>query len=478
MTIRTKHLLAAAVVAALLGGCDYDVYEIEMSPRGGAIRRTLTAWHVAQGDKKTNVQKLAEEKLAALAKLYDKRLTGPEESKQAFAGTFGGRTPDDVGGAGYYNRLDSRMGHASIYSERFRGRDDQASVIEEGLKKIDKAVDHLIKWLESELAGEKGFRELRKFLDEDFRRDVKNFFVYAWMGRLPGAQKDKSGRGQELTARVLQYFAERGYFSPEQLPAIARAVIEAFNQDSPEGLLAIVQRFLATKMGVPADKPVPGGLAFLADPNSIEHSMESYARTTDEFKARMRQWEQDKKADPNTAEPNPADVLELPKRDLPILKFDLFGPSRADQLTLKLETGVKPWTTNGTWDKDGKLVEWSAALSSGDKLPVQCYALWAGPNEPFQARHFGKVVLEGHNLTAYCLWRSGLRKDEAKEWEAFVDTLKPGGGLKEKLQAFRFSREAPPDPKARTRKTHARAAIDLIVGQLPPAAKAQPPDGD
>ncbi|MGB2819456.1 MAG: hypothetical protein WBF17_00640, partial [Phycisphaerae bacterium] len=153
-------LLLTAVLAGLLGGCEHDEYEIEVTPRGQEIRREITAWHVGSKDGNTQATGLFDEKLASIAKLYDKRLTRPDEAKQTFVGTFRARTPNDVGGAGFYRRLDSQMGHACAYVERFRGHDEQAGLMEEEMRKVDKSVDLLVKWLESELAGEEGFKKL------------------------------------------------------------------------------------------------------------------------------------------------------------------------------------------------------------------------------------------------------------------------------------------------------------------------------
>ena len=40
-----KQYLLAALIAAMLGGCDFLVYEIELNPRGRNIDHTLTVWN-------------------------------------------------------------------------------------------------------------------------------------------------------------------------------------------------------------------------------------------------------------------------------------------------------------------------------------------------------------------------------------------------------------------------------------------------
>ncbi len=62
-----------------------------------------------------------------------------------------------------------------------------------------------------------------------------------------------------------------------------------------------------------------------------------------------------------------------------------------------------------------------------------------------QTVRFGKVVLDDIELASYCLWYRGLSKDEANEWDGFIDSLKSEGEVVERLQAFRFSRESSKD---------------------------------
>ena len=473
--MRARLSVAAAVLAALLGGCDYDQYEIELTPKGAEIQRKLTVWHVKPQGKGDRVQRVAEGKLAALAKCYGgKPRTEPAEARQVFEGTFGDRTPGDVGGAGHYLRHRSPMGESFVYAERFRGRDDQADVLKEALRQADKAVTFLLKWFESELAGKEGFKKLRAFLDGDFRRDVKNLLAYAWAGRFLGAFELKRDPNQELALRGVHYLAERRYVSPRRLPAIARALTEATSQDAPGRLLSILHRFLAARMGVPDDQPIPTCLAFLGSVEAAKKSLAAYVRTTDRFKARLRAWEKREKADPAATQPGPPDPLGDLGIDVPFLQIDLFGSKAGDRLRLTLAAGAEPWSTNGAWDANTGRVTWSTAVKDGNDLPAFCYALWSRPAEAFQRRHFGKVVLTGRQLAHYALWHEGLNKTEAAEWHAFVTSLRPGADLKKKLEGFRFSHETA-DPKTpdRPRASYARPAVDLITPNLPAAPPAE-----
>jgi hypothetical protein len=65
------------------------------------------------------------------------------------------------------------------------------------------------------------------------------------------------------------------------------------------------------------------------------------------------------------------------------------------------------------------------------------------PIKRIKKNHFGRVVLTGDVLAQYCLWRSSRDKKVGGEWDAFVASLRPGSGLAERLDAFRFSGEPP-----------------------------------
>jgi hypothetical protein len=206
---------ATLVLAALVAGCDYDEYEIELTPRGNRIERKLSAWHVSHGDKEQEEAKtrLSDEKLAALDGLYEKRLTKPEESVQTFIATFSSRMPTDVGGAGYYLRYDSSLGYACVYSERFRGNDDLFSAVERVESAADKLTDITIGWFESEMGHDHRFARLKEFIDQQFRRDLKNAGLYRWT--LSIAEKPDD----ELLVRLGHYFAEREYFPRRRSPS-------------------------------------------------------------------------------------------------------------------------------------------------------------------------------------------------------------------------------------------------------------------
>jgi hypothetical protein len=116
-----------------------------------------------------------------------------------------------------------------------------------------------------------------------------------------------------------------------------------------------------------------------------------------------------------------------------------------DELTVKLNVPIKPTATNGQWNAEEKQVRWSRSLLTADsestEFPAMCYAFWTMPHAKTQTERFGKVILDGEELAAYGLWHRGLSPAEAKEWEMFIESLKPGSDLPGRVRSFRFSNE-------------------------------------
>ncbi len=442
-----KKCFAPVVAAAvLLTGCPYDHYKIEMTPKGDSLERKISVWQQSDKDRITSV---ADEKLAALAELYPKRISEPNAPVQTFVGSFKERTPEDVGGVGYYLHYGTPMGSAWIYSERFLGNDDLFSAVEQIQTYTDKLTDLLIGWLETELKEDHRFAKLREFAETEFRRDFKNAALLALSHGIAKMELP------EFIVRIAHYLAERDYFDPEQIPAI----IDAFERgnDGSRPALRLVQEFLARRMGVAEGEAIPDSLRFLDDPEAIRESLYAYIRSTGEYKEfveRERAEATTKPASkgpgtstqeaPSTrpAEPKPEHLLGEYLEKCFLLDMEGYP----DRLDVSLVVPAEPVATNGEWDEEGSKVNWSETLRDPDevptRLPTLCYAIWAVPNEVAQTEHFGNVVLDGKELLMYSLWYKSLSEQYAAQWDAFVQTLTPEN-IEEKLPAFRFSGEGP-----------------------------------
>ena len=318
--------------------------------------------------------------------------------------------------------------------ERFRGNDNLAGMTEQRFKAADRLADLFVGWSRMELGRERGYDTLRQFLDVDFRRDLKNLGEYGWAGQLAGNYKTNAD--EEFIVRFGQYLVERGYFTIGEIPGLFRAV----SGDDPQVLLRRIQRLVARKMGVPETEPVPASLAFLADETTMEKSFDKYLAGTVQYRAKLKQWEADKKLKPDAKRPEPSEVANNALGNL--VPFDLFG--QPDHLAVRLSLPSSPVHSNGRWDEALKQVVWETDIedrTNASHFPFFCYASWAQADPEYQKEHFGRVVLTGDELTQYCLWRSSQDHQAGDEWDAFMASLQPGGGLVEKLDAFRFSGE-------------------------------------
>ncbi|MCK4626764.1 MAG: hypothetical protein KAV00_15745, partial [Phycisphaerae bacterium] len=328
------------LLAGCLIGCPHNRYEIEMKPAGNVLERTLSVSRVGgqtvspakgQGDetkpttsKGENLESVPNEELDRLGKVYPKRLSKPGAEVHKFRIKFTGETPNDVGGFGSYRRFATRMGGASIYVERFRGDKNPARAVTERLRAVDELTDLLIGWFQSEMGKDKRFGKLRKLMDKEFRRDLKNASMYLWLHDL--RSKEKSTDQYEMLMRIGLYFAERKYVRLEELPTISRALTMKTSDDDPvNSLMPLIQRFVASKMGIGPKEPVPDSLKFLADTEAAEKSLIVYIRSTKAFKEKMREWKKQRETEPDASEPEPLKIIQNLAEKAFHFELDLFS---------------------------------------------------------------------------------------------------------------------------------------------------------
>jgi hypothetical protein len=428
---------ALAAIALLVTGCPHNQYIVQLKPQGNRIGRTLIFYREDGVNTNTgapNYQAFDAGELAAIAALYPAQGLNSDGERHVVRGEFTNELPHDVGGAGAYTNLATCLGEAGFYMERFRGNDDLAGMAEDRCKAADRLADLVVGWSEMELGQQPGYSRLRRFLDEDFRRDLKNLGAYWWAGQLAGSYKTNAS--EEFVVRFGQYLFERGYFNTGEVPGLFGAV----TGDNPQALLDRIQRLVAGKMGVPETEPVPVSLAFLADKETMDKSFDQFLAGTDLYRARLSQWEEDRKLKPDTEQPEPSEVANDAIGVL--VGFDLFG--NTDHLAVRLSLPAAPVHSNGRWDEALKQVVWETDIEDGTNashFPFFCYASWAQPDPVYQQKHFGRVVLTGDELTQYCLWRSSLDAQQGDQWDAFLASLQPGSRLAEQLDAFRFPGE-------------------------------------
>jgi len=427
-------LLALTLVVT---GCPHNDFLVQLTPQGDRLERTLTFYCADGVNTNTGIpsyQSFNAEELAAISNRYPAGSVTHDGRRYTAHGEFSQDLPADVGGTGTYDHFPTSLGDAAVYTERFRGNDDFAGLAQRHFQAADRLADLMIGWSRQELWREPGYGRLRHFLDVEFRNDLKNISAYWAAGQL--AEAYKTNASEEFVVRFGQYLWERGYFKTEEIPGL----FAAFNSSDPHPLLARIQRLVAVKMGVPETDPLPPALAFLNSPDAMEDSLGNYLAGTKLYQAKLDHWRQVVKQKRSTKRPEPDEVMQDALGDM--LELDLFG--HADHLAVRLSLPLPPLHTNGRWDASLHQVLWEteiAARTNAAQIPYTCYASWAQPDPSFQTNHFGRTVLDGDNLTQYCLWRNSLNPLQSAEWDTFVAQLKPDAGLTARLDAFRFQGE-------------------------------------
>jgi hypothetical protein len=431
--------LAVAAMTLMVTGCPRNQYVVQLKPRGNVIERTVAFYREDGVNTNTgtpNYQPFPADELAAIASCYPAQGLTHDGPRYAARGEFANALPNDVGGAGAYAHLATSLGEAGFYEERFRGNDDLAAMAERRGQAADRLAGLTLGWSQMELGREPGYGKLRQFLDVDFRRDLKNLGEYWWDGRLTGAYNTNAG--EEFVVRFGQYLLKRHYFTMGEMPGLLTDI----SANDPQALLRRIQRLIARQMGAPENGPVPPSLAFLADEDSMEKSLDKYLAGTDLYRAKLKQWEENKKVKPDTKQPEPSEVAGDAVANLLELDSNLYG--QPDHLAVRLSLPSPPIHSNGRWDEALKQVVWETNIeerTNASHVPFCCYASWAAADEEFQTKHFGRVILTGDELTEYCLWRGSRDKQKGAEWDTFVASLHPGSGLAETVAAFRFSDE-------------------------------------
>jgi hypothetical protein len=441
-----KSVCCLALIAVAFAGCIENEYSIELVPTGKMLDRKVTVRRHGG-----NADFVSERDVQRLAKEY--QVARPEPAKEhVFRGTFSGQMPSDVGGQGTFTRWETSLGSVDVYVERFRGDDDAAGQWQRRQRAADRLVELLVAWLEQEMKDDLKRPALLQFFDDDFRRDLYNVSFYIWMH---GLTEPADNVGSPLM-RGLQYLMERDYFTPDEVPAIRRA-IDDIQRDDYQRLVALARRMIVARL--------PGNtqpaLKNFATPERLTESVRSFLTNTREFRAQLEEWHEQLKTDFNAAKPDPLDVVsELLSQ---LFLEGVYQPG-GDRLTVRLKTDRSPILTNGRWSVDSASIEWGPTIVPGESLPPAfVYAVWDAPDEPAQKKHFGKVAIQGQALLDFCTWYRGLTEREQGEWDALIARLHPGPELINDLETFRFSDEPVGGDK---NKRLAKSMIDTIIGEL------------
>lgn len=438
-------------------GCPHNDYTVRLTPHGHQVTRMLDCDTAdgtdAQGQPKYG--SFSTNELALIRSLYPPA-DGNEPASNApchFVGTFTTKLPGDVGGAGEYLFTTNLLGAVGFYGERFRGNDDLAQMADQRNAAADQLTDLLLGWTYDRMWRDPLYPQLHRFLDRDFRRDLKNFGNYWWEGQL--ANGYQTNFNAEFVFRLGQYLHERGYFRVDEVPNL----LAALQGDDTPAWNRLLTRMVARKIGIADDQPVPAALNCLTNSASLA----AYVSTSDAYHQKIRAWQQARRTQPDLKQPTPDDVTgDLLGRIMP---FELFG--EPDHLTVALDLPAAPLQSNGHWDADRQQVRWQTLIETREHpehLPYSCYALWVVPDASFQTAHLGRTALTGPALLTYTLWRAGVSPEVGTAWDAFLSELQPGADVRKLIDAYHF----PTDPVGSRIARSASDPRELLKAALQP----------
>ncbi len=462
----------AAGLAFLVACGPSREYTVEMRVEDGRLLRILTFSesggssastddHAAKpggfADAPRPSQNLHDE-LDRLAAAYGGRAGEAVDKEWRFQGRFLGDLPGDLGGSGSFTRYVSPFGAASVYAERLRGDDNPIARLEAQARAVDRLVDYLIGWSGLAFRDHPALPKLRKFLDEDLRRDIKNLGLHGRQdGFLDGRSSEESATA--FLVRSGLYLAERGYFEIGDLPRLSRG----FEEDDQRATRRLVRDLFARRMEVE-----PESLVLFDDPQKLEASLNDYFVSTDEYRKLVVEWTVKQLSEPDLPRPEPWEALQAAMGAFTDTTLN-FG--RRDPVAVTLELPDKPLRTNGRWE--GGRVIWSETIErDGDHpafTPALLHAVWVEPEGEGQRRRFGEVLVTGETLFQFCFRWQALSEVEQDRFRESLGRLPSPEQLKKRFDELRASSTKPgPSGEAEIdAEAFSKRALEEILSLLP-----------
>lgn len=350
------------------------------------------------------------------------------------------RIPADLDNFGEWHGTESPLGAAYQYSERFGGDPRPAETLAAQQRSADTLLALVRAGCDVALPPGNHWPRLSAYLDRELPRDVHELVLLSWLGYAtndPDAEKRSDFFVQEhpgmiAAGRIGRDDRTLGLFFalPSQLDDGHRRMRERW-LDQCEAYLAHPERMSEDDI----ETPEPDTVACAMGRAAIER-LPGYPGETATGQMVLRACGSDRS-----------------------------GVRFANDLEVRLVTGIAPMTTNGKWDSIAAAVTWpvNTALSEPGVHPQFCEATWAMPDSAAQIARFGVVRVQGDRLNSYCSWYQGLTPAHRGEWDRMMATVRPGDPGP--IERFRFSDERVirPEPKARPVDS-AGAGREAILG--------------
>ncbi len=411
---RPASFIALALLSACLIGCKHRNFKVVMSlDHNGAVTREIEV-SISKGDG-TESDLSKDSMVARAAAIYGSYFVTDDNGRR-YKKTFPNDLPKDIEHAGFTNHAtvsieSSPLGRHIIYCERMPGRTQWSEVADASEKTVDLIIRALVAAFEQDTELKSRPEELKRltaFLKGQFRNDVRDLLIEIWIA-ISQAYSVSSGTtalkeqfGQNVTFRMGSLLVERGY---------STSIRDASIQDNCFVNRAILLRFQQEMSPAAIMWPPNVFREILKDQKAgeelIGRGLTAIGSSWDEFRA---------------------------------VAAPLIPTAAGDSTTgtVAWQTKTPPDFTNGIWDAAKAEVRWDAQGMDGPIPANVLWAAWSEPDEKFQRRHFGRILIKS-DLGRYNKWYNGLDALHKKEWDRFLLTLPGENSVPRLLSAFEFT---------------------------------------
>ncbi|MFM7053009.1 MAG: hypothetical protein ACKOYN_12895 [Planctomycetota bacterium] len=441
LTVRAAVVLSLAALLPAAAACQNRKVRVEIDAKGDTASRVF-----ATNDTSSRA-------LEAVEAAYRSKGETDQSLGRKFTGTFAENAmPSEIGNRGAIGRIDSALGSSRSYFEQFAERRGEWGAYRQ-------RVESGILWMR--LFGR--YIELREVKDDARRAEFRSWWegdmipfasdlyvMYSGMQAVVQAQRIGAAprRGNDFAPRTddemfrIQVFqplaimmAERGFLTADELAGVQMLALNgnvtkrerdwAGTKLFTPALQRVVQRFAPERKDMKLADFVPVAVNFVL-----------WTKLSREYRDIVLE-------SPAIEESVKADIrkgvwdFELP----PPFGFRTLSRPGVTDATVILDTGAKPFMTNGRWNDETKRVEFKGDFyeSQYRYAPYNApyYAVWSLPSQR-QESFFGAVILEGEPLSEYCGWEAALEDEPRTRWLAALEAL---ASSKDPLPAYAILEE-------------------------------------
>ncbi len=373
-----------------------------------------------------------------------------------FEGVFeAGDLPSEVGNRNGLSRLTSDLGTSWYYFEQFGERANDWDIFRQRMDAGNLWLNLAAKFFESRMSSEEAKEEWREFAYGRMIPDMMSGYLRYNAGqfvttgqRISSTVRLPNDRGPRtmdesfqvsVFAPLTAFAAERGWMTIEEAQIIGLLGIDGWvsagERDWSRRVIfeplmkRVIQRFVPDAEPGEIDrnnqKMILIGLSFLWWVNTSGDAADVLLASdaiTDEDKDRLR---------------NGNRLITIPGP----FGFSIRGGPRPLESELVVETGAKPFLTNGDWDESMGTVTFKSKVYPPEGrrriAPPVYHASWAVADREAQETIFGSVVLKDQSLAEYCLWVKTLEGNNKRVWSEALAEAKSRSDTSSLLSALR-----------------------------------------